>query len=114
MQRLRDEGLIKEIEYQPQRLGELAGVILTLDGIETALGHIFTALQRERKHIRGSLGADERTILEGLRTNNYVPLVALSHDFSLQPSRDIHRREARRAKKLERMAAREDKDNTEN
>ena len=62
-QRLRDEGLIKEIEYQPQRLGELAGVILTLDGIETALGHIFTALQRERKHIRDSLGAaDERTI----------------------------------------------------
>lgn len=29
---------LKEIEYQPQRLGELAGVILTLDGIETALG----------------------------------------------------------------------------
>jgi len=29
---------LKEIEYQPQRLGELAGVILTLDGIETGLG----------------------------------------------------------------------------
>jgi hypothetical protein len=98
---------LKDTEYQPQRLGELADAKISLDEFTAAVGHIAAALQRRGKNLRGSFGAeDERAILEELKANGYVPLVPAPQEFSFQHSSKVQRRELRQAKMQEKRLAR--------
>jgi hypothetical protein len=97
---------LKDTEYEPQRLGELADTMISQDEIRAAAGHIVATLQRRGKYPRNALGAeDERAILQELKANGCAPLVPASLDFAPEPSNIMRRHEVHEAKRQEKRPA---------
>ena len=83
---------LKDTEYEPQRLGELADAMISQDEIRSAAGHVVATLQRRGKYLRTTLGVeDERAILQELKANGCAPLVPASLDFPPEPSNIMRR-----------------------
>ena len=98
---------LKDTEYEPQRLGELADAMISQDEIRSAAGHVVATLQRRGKKLRNSLGVeDERAILEELKANGCAPLVPAPLDVPPEHSNKMRRARAARSKKQEKRLAR--------
>jgi len=94
---------LKDMEYEPQRLGELADAIISHDEVRAATGHLVATLQRRGKYLRYTFGVeDEKGILVELKANGYVPLVPAP--IELEPD-EMRRRELRKAKRQEKRLA---------
>src|SRR5262249_27898907 len=56
---------LKDTEYEPQRLGELAEATISRDEVAVATGHILATLHRRGRRYRLSLGVeDERAVVD--------------------------------------------------
>ena len=70
---------LKDTEYEPQRLGELADAMISQDEIRSAAGHVVATLQRRGKKLRNTLGVEDEMSRSRVRLLQPAPMISASY-----------------------------------